>query len=58
MIAKPIIQKLYSADGAPGGFPSIGSGEDSSVEKVDQIMLSILHFQFAFTLSLNEYISK
>ena len=35
VIAKPIMQKLYSAGSAPGGFPSIGGGEGSSVEKVN-----------------------
>ena len=35
VIANPIMQKLYSAGGAPGGFPSIGGGEGSSVEKVN-----------------------
>ena len=58
MIAKPIMQKLYSAGDAPGGVPCIGSGEDPSVEEVDQTILSILHFQFAFALGLDEYISK
>ena len=58
MIAMPIMQKLYSAGDAPCGFAGIRSGEDSSVEKVDQTILSILHFQFAFTLGLDEYISK
>ena len=58
VIAKPIMQKLYSAGDAPGGFPDIGSGEDSGAEKVNQIILSILLFQFAFTLGLDEHISK
>ena len=58
VIANHIMQKLYSAGGAPCGFPGIRSGQDTSVEKVDQIILSILHFQFAFTLGLDEYISK
>ena len=58
MIATPIKQKLYSAGGAPGSFPDIGSWEDSNMEIVHQIILSILHFQFAFTLGLDEHISK
>ena len=58
MIANHIMQKLYSAGDAPCGFAGIRSGEDSSVEKVDQTILSILHFQFAFALGLDEYISK
>ena len=58
VIAKPIMQKLYSAGDALGGVPCIGSGEDSSLQKVDQTILSILHFQFAFALGLDEYISK
>jgi hypothetical protein len=58
VIANPIMQKLYCASDAPSGFPGIGSGEDSSMEKVNQIILSILHFQFAFSLGLDEHISK
>ena len=58
VIANHIMQKLYSAADVPGGFACIGSGEDSSVEKVDQTILSILHFQFTFALGLDEYISK
>ena len=58
MIANHIMQKPYNAGDAPGGVPCIVSGEDSSVEEVDQIILSILHFQFAFTLGLDEYMSK
>ena len=33
VIANHIIQKLYSAGSAPGGLPSIGGGECSSVDK-------------------------
>jgi len=29
------MQKLYSVGGASGGFPGIGDGEGSSVEKVN-----------------------
>ena len=35
VIANPIMQKLYSAASAPGGFSGIGGGECSSVEKVN-----------------------
>ena len=58
VIAKPIMQKLYSAGGALCGLPGIGSEEDFSVKKIDHIILSILHFQFAFALGLDKYISK
>ena len=66
MIANPVMQKHYSAvvhpvvslAGALCGLPGIGSGEDFSVKKVDQNILSILHFQYAFALGLDEYILK
>ena len=35
VIANSIMQRLYSAASGPGGFPGIGGGERSSVEKVN-----------------------
>ena len=43
---------------APCSFPGTGDGEGSSVDEVKKILLSTLHFQFPFTLGLDEYISK
>jgi L1 cell adhesion molecule like protein len=34
-IANPIMQKLYAAGGAPGGFPGCADVDGPSVEEVD-----------------------